>query len=311
MRLSWLRAGFLLLSGLVVAGLVTSCAGRSVAGTPGPGTTAPGPGSTAPGPGGTTTESPTSTDGPGQPTPGCPATGTTPDGPIGTPSGKPMITITQGTNSWVASDLTQPYAIAVYPDGTAIRTEDLGITSEPLPELTIGRLDECQLQAAVAEILRLSETDLGEASVTDQGTTRITLQSDEADAVLDVYALGVGDELVQDDQRAAREQLTALIDSLTSGMAQTATWTPDRLRVSSYGTPADLTGGSTWPLAGTIASRLDQGGRRPCGVFDGDDAAAIRTELGTGRAASSWTDGKETVVLAIGVLVPGQDCSPT
>jgi hypothetical protein len=123
-----------------------------------------------------------------------------------------MITVTQGTNSWVASGLTQPFAVAVYPDGTAIRTEDQGILSEPLPEMTIGRLDQCRLQEAVAEIERLAGVDLGEASVTDQGTTTITLHpvdaegvddaevADDADVVLEVYALGVGDEMVKEDR---------------------------------------------------------------------------------------------------------------
>lgn len=310
MRVSWRAAGFLLVGGLVVSGLTTSCAGRPIAGTGGPG-------STTTGPSGTISGTPTSTAGSDLTTSSCPEVALTPGGPpVATPAGKPMITVTQGTNSWVASDLTQPFAVAVYPDGTAIRTEDQGILSEPLPEMTIGRLDECQLQEAVAEIERLAGVDLGEASVTDQGTTTITLHGsadDQAgdDVVLDVYALGIGDELVQEDQRAARQQLTALIDNLTSGMTQTATWTPDRLRVSVYGTSAELTGSATWPLAGTIATALNQGGRVPCGVFDGADAAAIRAELGSGRAAASWTDGTQTVVLAIGVLVPGQGCSGT
>ncbi len=317
MRISWRTAGFLLVGGLAVSGLITSCAGRPIAGSGGPG-------STTTGPAGTIIETPTSTAGSDLPTSSCPEVSQTPGGqPVATPTGKPMITVTQGTNSWVASGLTQPFAVAVYPDGAAIRTEDQGILSEPLPEMTIGRLDECQLHEAVAEIERLAGVDLGDASVTDQGTTTITLHSvdaegmddadgvDGTDVVLDVYALGIGDELVKEDQRAARQQLTTLIDNLTSGMTQTATWTPDRLRVSTYGTPTELTGSATWPLAGTIATALNQGGRVPCGVFDGPEAAAIRAELGSGRAAGSWTDGTQTVVLAIGVLVPGQGCSGT
>jgi hypothetical protein len=306
MRTSWRSAGILFAGALLVGGLVASCANQSVAGTGGPGTTPSGPG-------GTIVEVPTSTATADLPPSRCPASATAPgDGlAVPTPTGKPMITITQGTNSWVASDLTQPFAIAVYPDGTAIRTEDQGILSEPLPEMTIGRLDACHLQEAVSQLERLAGTDLGQATVTDQGTTTITLHRENADVVLDVYALGVGDDFVQPDQRAARQLVTGLIDDLTGGMTQTGSWTPDRLRVSAYGTPADVTGGATWPLDGTIAAALDHGGRRPCGVFEGADAAAIRAELGTGRAASSWTDGTQTVVLAVGVLVPGQDCSPS
>jgi hypothetical protein len=303
MRLSWRIASLLPVGGLVLAGLLASCAGGSVAGTGSPaGTTG--------GTGGTIIDVPTGTGSSDVPVAGCPPTEPTPGGSaVPTPTGRPLITVTQGTNSWVASDLTQPFAIAVYPDGTAIRSEDLGILSEPLPEMTIGRLDKCHLQEAVAEFRRLAGVDLGEAGVTDQGTTRITLHGEDADVVLDVYALGIGDEFVRSDQRAARQQVSALIDNLTTGMTQTTRWQPDRLRISIYGTPADLTGGSTWPLAGTITGALDQGGRMPCGVVGGADAAAIRAELGDGEAASSWTDGTQAVVLAIGVLVPGQDCS--
>jgi hypothetical protein len=317
MRVSLRCAGLLLVSAIVVSGFVTSCAGRPVAGTGAPG-------STTTGPAGTIGGVPTSTAGSDLPTSACPEVTATPGGPpVATPTGKPMITVTQGTNSWVASGLTQPFAVAVYPDGTAIRTEDQGILSEPLPEMTIGRLDQCRLQEAVAEIERLAGVDLGEASVTDQGTTTITLHpvdaegvddadvADDPDVVLEVYALGVGDEMVKEDQRAARQQLAAVIDNLTSGMSQTATWMPDRLRVSAYGTPAELSGSATWPLAGPISTALNRGDRVPCGVFDGADAAAIRAELGSGRAATSWTDGMQTVVLAIGVLVPGQGCSGT
>jgi hypothetical protein len=302
MRLSWSGAVFSLIGAVAFGGLMAACANQSVAGTGSPG---------APlGPGSTVIEVPTSTAGSDLPPSSCPPSALTPgETPVPTPTGTPLITVTQGTNSWIASDLTQPYAIAVYPDGTAIRAGDQGILSEPLPEMTIGRLDGCHLQEAVAGIRRLAGVDLGEASVTDQGTTTITLHDGDADVVLDIYALGVGDEFVQPDQRAARQQVSALIDNLTTGMTQTSSWTPDRLRISVYGTPADLTGGTTWPLDGTITTVLDQGGRRPCGVVSGADAAAIRAALGNREVASSWTDGTQTVVLAIGVLVPGQDCS--
>ena len=293
MRLLRGRAGILLAGALLIGGLA-ACAGPTVAGSGSPAGT------------GTVVVSP-------EPPTSCPKNATTPGaGPaVLAPTDQPMITVTQGTNSWVASDLTQPFAIAVYPDGTAIRAEDQGLGSESLPEMTIGRLDDCHLHEAITGIQQLVGADLGEATVTDQGTTSITLRQGDSEVVVDVYALGVGDELVQPDHRAARLRLTTLIESLSAGMTQTASWEPDRLRVSAYGTPADVAGGTTWPLAGTISDALDQGGRRPCGILSGAEVDAITDALGSGPATDEWTDGTQTVVLAIGVLVPGQDCSPT
>lgn len=232
------------------------------------------------------------------------------DVPVPTPTDAPLITVTQGTNAWIASDLTQPYAIAVYPDGTAIRAEDPGTADEPLPELTIGRIDPCRLGAAAAEFAELAAADLGDPQVTDQGTTTVTVHDPAGDVVIDVYALGIGDEYLAAEQRAARQRLTGVIDDLSGAMTQTATWTPDRVRVSLRGNPTDPTTVASWPLPGPIDQALDpRGGRAPCGVFGGAEAAAIIAELGSRPAGSSWQDGTQTVVLAVGVLVPGQDCA--
>lgn len=288
-------------AGVAIGMVIAGCAGQGVAGTGGPGTPIIGTTATQGPPIRTTIQIPdcqvpTAT--------AVPADDQAPP----TPTGSPLITITQGTNAWIASYLTQPYDIAIYPNGTAIRTEALGTLSEPLPELTIGRLDACLLHAAVGEFAALEAADLGDAGVTDQGTTTVTVHDPAGEFVLDVYALGVGDEYVTDDQRAAREQLSILIAELRDGMTQTATWIPDRVRVSLLGNPADPTRSATWRLPGTIDQALDRSHRVPCGVFADADAAAIMAELGSRPAGWSWSDGTRTVVLAIGVLVPGQEC---
>jgi len=283
-----------LAAGLVVIGvLVAGCAGQAV-----PGTGIPGPS----GPAGTPVASPGC-----RPTAG--ADDPTDTAPPSTPVGSPMISISQGTNAWIASDLTQPYDMAIYPDGTAIRAEGLGTLDDPLPELTIGRLDSCLVAAALAELDELAVADLGDPGITDQGTTTVTAHAAEEVTVLEVYALGIGDEYVANgQQRGAREQLTALIGALRDGMTQTDTWTPDRVRVSRVGNPTDPESIATWPLPGSINERLAESGRVPCGEFAGPDAAAIMSVLGARPAGSSWTDGSSTAVLAVGVLVPGQGC---
>jgi hypothetical protein len=289
---------------VVVGAAVTGCGTTVVAGTGGPGGT-----------GGITSGS-----GPTSPVveiPDCPnSLGTGPldtavpadDAAPSTPVGSPLITITQGTNSWVASPYTQPYDIAIYPDGTAIRTEEPGTTADPLPELTIGLLDSCLVTRAVAEFGVLAQADLGDPAITDQGITSVTVHDSAGDVDIDVYALGIGDEYVTGGQRDSRDQLTALIGELRDGMTRTATWVPDRIRVSLLGNPTDPDSIATWPLPGSIKDAVNGSQRVPCEVFDGADAAAIVTELGRRPAGSSWTDGTDTVVLAIGGLVPGQGC---
>jgi len=289
---------------VVVGAAVTGCGTTVVAGTGGPG-----------GSGGITSGSgPT---GPVIEIPDC--SGSLGSGSLGTavpaddavpssPVGSPLITVTQGTNAWIASPYTQPYDIVVYPDGTAIRTEEPGTMADPLPELTIGRLDSCLVTRAVAEFGVLAQTDLGDPAVTDQGITSVTVHDAAGDVDIDVYALGIGDEYVTGEQRASRDQLTALVGELRDGMSQTATWRPDRIRVSVLGNPTDPDSIATWPLPGSIQDTINGSERVPCEVFDGADAAAIVTELGSRPAGSSWTDGTDTVVLAIGGLVPGQGC---
>jgi hypothetical protein len=286
-----------MLAVVVVVGVaVTGCGTTVVAGTGGPGGTTSGSSTT-----GTVIDIPDCTASLGT---AVPADCASPS----TPVGSPLITVTQGTNAWVASPYTQPYDIAVYPDGTAIRTEEPGTMSDPLPELTIGRLDSCLVTRAVAELDVLAHTDLGDPTITDQGITSVTVHDAAGDVDIDVYALGIGDEYVTGEQRASRDQLTALIGELRDGMSLTATWHPDRIRVSVLGNPTDPDSIATWPLPGSIQDAITGSERVPCEEFAGADAAAIVTELGSRPAGSSWTDGTDTVVLAIGGLVPGQEC---
>ncbi len=225
--------------------------------------------------------------------------------PATTPTGKPLITITQGSNSWIANERTQPFSIAVYADGTAIRSEDLGLSSEAVAALTIGSIDPCRLADAQAEIVALAATDIGNPGVTDQGTTRVTMRGSGGNVVVDAYALGVDDQSLSAPQQAARQRLTALIGTLRDAMTNTASWTPDRLRVSTYGEPANDAGAARWPLTVGLQQVLDHD-RHRCGVLSGTDADAVLTAIGKGDAVGPWTDGQQTLVLAIGPLVPGQ-----
>ena len=89
-----------------------------------------------------------------------------------TPAGPPLITVRQGTN---AGDPSRPFSVVVYPDGTAIRTEQPAAMSEALPAMTIGWLQPCRVMASASYIVELAHTDLGRTTATDGGTTTVTL----------------------------------------------------------------------------------------------------------------------------------------
>ena len=234
---------------------------------------------------------------------------TAPDpGPVPTPTGPPIITVTQGSNAWIANERIQPFAITVYAEGTAIRSEDAGTSSAPVARLTLGRIDPCRVAEAGAEIVALAASDLGDPAVTDQGTTRVVLHQPTGDVVVDAYALGVADQDLTRPQQAARQRLTALLDRMRTAMTQTGEWTPDRLRVTTYGTPADAAGAARWPLDGSLREALDRDGHR-CGVLSGADVTSVLTAPGS-TAVGAWTDGTQTLVLAFGPLVPGQPGCP-
>ena len=122
--------------------------------------------------------------------------------------------------------------------------------------------------------------------------------------------LGVAEDTLRPEQRAARKQLTDLITDLRVEIEQTSGWTPDRLRVVKIGSPTDRVAAAKWPLPGSVEEAFELRGGEACAVFDGADAVALRAALGDLPAASGWTDGTQTVVLAIGVLVPGQPGCP-
>jgi len=295
-------------SAAVAIGLLAGCAGSTGSGTGGPA------GSVTVPPG--TSLATASTTGPFSST--CETVDGPTERPIPTPTGPPMLTVTQGSNFWIANSSTEPYAIAVYPDGTAIRAEADGSYAEKLPELTIGRIDPCLLARTVFDLVELAGTDLGDPTITDQGTTSVALSATATsgpDLMISAYALGIGDEYVEPAQREGRRQLSAAIGELLDGVQNGRPWTPESLRVTSLGTPqgnlADRPPALTWPLDGDLESTVGQNGTTAaCGELTGSDAAAVLQVLGGQPAATMWTDGRQNLVLAIGVLVPGQAACP-
>jgi len=295
-------------SAAVAIGLLAGCAASTIAGTGGPA------GSMTVTPG-----TPATTSAAGTPTPTCETAGEPIELPVPTPTGPPMLTVTQGSNSWIANSRTEPYAIAVYADGTAIRAEADGSYADSLPDMTIGRIDPCLLARTVSDLGELAGSDLGDPTITDQGTTSVTLAATAAggpDLQISAYALGIGDDYVEPAQLAARQRLGAAIAALLDGLQSPQPWIPESLRVTSLGAPlgklADRPPALDWPLATDLSSTVGESGTPDaCGELTGQDATAVLDELAGQPAATMWTDGQQNLVLAIGVLVPGQIACPT
>jgi hypothetical protein len=162
---------------------------------------------------------------------------------------------------------------------------------------------------AVVALVGLADVDLGDPRVTDLGTTTVTVtRPGSSPVILSAYGLGIGDEYVGPDAAAARAALTGAIEKVAADVTGEQPWTPERLRITRYFRTEVPDPAATWPLAVPIAELLapPTDGRLPCVVLDGPDALAVVAALDGGPALSSWHDGNDVAVLAIGPLVPGQ-----
>ncbi len=227
---------------------------------------------------------------------------------LATPTGKPMITVSWGANSWIANWAVEPLALAVYADGTVIRSLGAGESNKPLPEMTLGYLPSCRLDWARREIQELSALDMGDSGISDQGTTTLTYQPETgAPVAIAVYALGAGDQYVMSG-KANRARFSSLLSELHAGLDGAAGWTPTRLRVVSVPTPVAGDDDPVWPSAIPLDRLLvDQRGSSRCGVVTGKAAQQVLAALGSHSVYSRWIVSGKPVGLNIGALVPGQD----
>ena len=227
------------------------------------------------------------------------------------PTGTPMITVTQGANSWITNWGTEPLALALYSDGSGLASDGIGKADEPLATMRLSYVPSCVLDWAKNELQQLASVDMGDPGITDQGTTVVTYRPQGAAPVkISVYALGSGDEYALSG-RENRARLTAVIAALRAPFQNAAVWTPDRLKVVAVaapvpsGEPALVWPGG--PLDKVLVSKM---GSQRCGVVAGDDAAAVLEALGRHAVYGRWTAAGKVVGLNIGALVPGQDPCP-
>lgn len=227
------------------------------------------------------------------------------------PTGVPIITVTQGANSWVTNWGTEPLAVAVYADGTGLASQGIGQADEPLAPMRLGYLPSCVLGWATSELQQLAGSDMGDPGITDQGTTVVTYRPAAGAAVkISVYALGAGDEYALTGKEN-RRRVTAVLAALRKPFDNAAIWTPDRLKIVAVTAPVPSSGAAlVWPGPRLDQVLVDKMGNQPCGVVSGSDAAAVLKTLGRRDVYARWTDAGKVVGLNIGALVPGQDPCP-
>ncbi len=229
-------------------------------------------------------------------------------GTLVTPTGRPVLTVSQGANHWISNLSAEPLALAVYADGTVIGSLEIGQVDKPLAPMVIAHVPSCVLAWATTQVERLSALEIGEPEITDQGTTEVTYQPTVgAERTIQAYALGEGDAYVGKG-RANRVQLTKVLAALRKPLSGAATWTPDRLRLVEWEPDRSAAPALVWPGSRPLTKVLT--GRRMgslrCGEVSGAAAAAVRGVLGDRDVYSTWTDGTLVTGLDIGALVPGQ-----
>lgn len=294
--------------GLAIVSSLTACAGVAGVGFPVSTSNTTGPSTIQR----TTTTGPTSAGvTPSTPptTPGCADHPHPVQATPNTPTGAPLITMTSGANAWIANGLTEPLSLALYPDGTGITADAVGEQSKPLTTMRIGFVPTCTLGWAEQEIVALSEVDMGEPQVTDQGTTTLTYQpAGRADIKISAYALGVGEEYVDGDSKENRVRFRALIAAVASSLTDVKAWTPDRLRVVAVPAPVESAGEAlVWPAKTTMSGALpDRWRGARCGVVTGATVSKVIEVLSDNRVHYRWSIGGTITGLSIGPLVPGQ-----
>jgi hypothetical protein len=222
----------------------------------------------------------------------------------------PIMTVSRGTNAWMLHKDTEPLALVVYADGTVMTTEGLGSLSEPLPTATIGQIPACMVDWAVAEFDRVMSLDMGDAMVTDQGTTVVTLtKPGQPVKTLSVYALGIGDDYMPEPaQKANRLALLATFDSVEKAMKNSSPWTPDRLKLISTSAGKNIPG-HVWPGPVTLATELRHKSTDGCMVVTGETAKRVVAEIGAEPVLAEWTDkggSSAAGTFVLGILLPGQ-----
>jgi hypothetical protein len=211
--------------------------------------------------------------------------------------------------------------VSVFGDGRVIITgpTTLEFPGPALPNLQEFRVSSDGLtrildEAGAAGLLDDPPPDYGDAGITDQPTTTVTVRADGATHRVDVYALDFTDGLTA-EQRGRRERLNrfiqligdpdALRDFVVTG---TRRYQPTALAVIIRASDTTDTETRPWPLddladAGVPYRRLP--GAR-CKVFYRGQLAAALDAARTAREGDLWESAGATYTLQFRPLLPDQ-----
>jgi len=194
--------------------------------------------------------------------------------------------------------------VLLFDDGRLVRlTSDDGAV---VPELETAQLDESEVAALLDGAgAVITGPGVGSPNVTDLPTTTIRLTGPGGDGTLDVYALGVDEELTADEQ-AARASVTAILDDLaTAGTAEP--FVPEEWLVLTTATleGADVTATVPWPLEPDRAADVDT--PSVCTRVRGEEATAVLDALATDDPFTYVDTGTTVVEVALRPVLTGEE----
>jgi hypothetical protein len=203
--------------------------------------------------------------------------------------------------------------VSVFGDGRVITQgpTTLEYPGSALPNLQEFRLTRDGLAAVVDEaraagLLDVPPPDYGDAGITDQATTTVTLRVDGTEAEVQVYALNFDDGLTV-EQRENRRQLQQFIGFVghAHGVGvhvmpeSTRRYEPEALAVRVEPFLSDVkTEEHQWPL-GDLAGT-------DCAVFRGGELAAVLHEADSAREDVRWLSGDDGYRLVFRPLLPDE-----
>jgi hypothetical protein len=260
-------------------------------------------------------------------------------GTVTHPTGKADVVLrieTGGGFVTVEYNLTQLPSLTIYGDGTVLVTGPMiEIYPQPampnLQQATISQDDIDKILAAAKKAgLFANGVDYGQPSITDVGTTTITINADGQTYTSDIYALGIEEVLKggtsygltapQAEARTAVSQFTIETGDLDTFLGTTLAWAPYEFsslsvfsRANDPANPAYDTSGVQpnrldWPLGdiATTGEAVQPDGYRRV-VVTGSDLTQLEPLLDQATQITLWKSADREYYLYFRPLLPDEN----
>jgi hypothetical protein len=259
-------------------------------------------------------------------------------GTVTHPTGKADVVLRVETGGGfvpVEYNLTQLPGLTIYGDGTVIMTGPMiEIYPQPampnLQQATISQSDIDKILAAAKKAgLFTNGVDYGQPSITDVGTTTITINADGQTYTSNIYALGMeeilkggtsyGLTVEQAEARTAVSQFTTETGDLDAFLGTTLAWTPFEFTSLAVFSVADDPANPRYDTQGVQPNRLDwplgdlattgeavqpEGYRKV--VVTGDDLTQLKPLLEQATQISLWKSADREYYLYFRPLLPDE-----